>query len=472
MMTVNECYRLLELEPGATASDVKRAYHEMINIWHPDRFQHDKILQKKASEKTKLLNVAFKTLEEAAPWEKKHVGAESPRVKPRPTSSRDTAAQQAYNEPPLTHYPPPRASPKENPKQPQRVSKRTARIAIWSIIGVAVCIVVIGMFYQLRRSILIDRQATVVRRLTQERDEAIRTLVEAREKWIAQTRSARESKIQKAQRQFEETEKAYKNLLLDHAAEFAQAGDLTAVNNEQAIRTHEIYEAEFKQAAEYDARQPERVFLQWMTDQGAIVIAIIQEIAGNDPVRYELFADTRDPHIILGFLTDEQAGLPEYSGLARTALVLSPGPYYFPHLKGRILNYGAQWDKLHLIMFEAVRRYNIANESLRNQWVEMYRRVEKWRESHPVAVAPLPEFLQTLLKQRGVLLSQLNETRANVESIVETNSTSALESEFLVTADGQQLQKRITDLEAQFVLAERKFLEISSQGMATSGQKP
>ena len=471
-MTVDECYRLLELEPGATAAEVKRAYHEMINVWHPDRFQHDQILQKKASERTKLLNVAYKTLEEAAPWEKKHVRAESPRVKPRPPSSRNTTAQQAYNEPPLTHYPPPRASQKENPKQPHRVSKRAARIATWSVIGVALCIVVIGISYQWRRSMLLDRQAAVVRRLTQERDEAIRTLAEAREKWIAQTRSTRESKIQKAQRQFEEAEKAYKNLLLDHAAEFAEAGDLTAVNNEQAIRTHEKYEAEFKQSAEYDARQPEREFLQWMTDQGAIVIAIIQEIAGNDPIRYEMFADTRDPHIILGFFTDEQAGLPENSGLARTSVILSPGPYYFPHLKGRILIYGAQWNKLQLIMAETVRRYNIANESLRNQWVELYRRVEKWRESHPVVVAPLPEFLQTLLKKRGVLLSQLNETRANVESIVEKNSTSALEGAFLLTADGQQLQKRITDLEAQFDLAEKNYLEISSQGMATSGQKP
>ena len=421
MMTIDECYRLLELEPGATAAEVRRAYHEMINVWHPDRFQHDQILQKKASEKMKLLNVAYQTLEEAAPWGKEQVRAESPRTEPRPPSSRYPTAQQACNEPPLTHYPPPRASPEEKPEQPHRVPERAIRIAAWSVIGVALCIVVIGMSYQWRRSILIDRQAAVVRRLARERDEAIRTLAEAREKWIVQTRYARESRIQEAQRQFEEADKAYKRLLLDHAAEFSKAGELTAENNEQAIRAHEKDSAEFRQSAEYDARQPEREFLQWMTEQGATVIAIIEEIAGHDPNLYAMCSDTRDPHIILGFLTEAQARLPENSALATTALVLSPGPYYFPHLKGRILIYEPQWNKLRLIMLDAVRRLNMADESSRNRLAEIDRRVEEWREAHPVSMAPLPESLQALLKKQSELLSQLNEARAKVGSIVETN---------------------------------------------------
>lgn len=33
-------YEILELEPGASPEEVKRAYRDLVKVWHPDRFSH------------------------------------------------------------------------------------------------------------------------------------------------------------------------------------------------------------------------------------------------------------------------------------------------------------------------------------------------------------------------------------------------------------------------------------------------
>ncbi len=61
-MSVKECLELLELKNGATFAEVKISYRELLRIWHPDRYQHDKKLAERALGKTKLLNLAYETL--------------------------------------------------------------------------------------------------------------------------------------------------------------------------------------------------------------------------------------------------------------------------------------------------------------------------------------------------------------------------------------------------------------------------
>ena len=56
---LTECYRILELAPGATQEEVKRSYRELVKVWHPDRFTGDPKLQKKAQEKLKQINLAY-----------------------------------------------------------------------------------------------------------------------------------------------------------------------------------------------------------------------------------------------------------------------------------------------------------------------------------------------------------------------------------------------------------------------------
>lgn len=54
---------LLELEEGASLSELKTAYRELTKVWHPDRFEHDPKLAEKASKKLAEINTANKRLE-------------------------------------------------------------------------------------------------------------------------------------------------------------------------------------------------------------------------------------------------------------------------------------------------------------------------------------------------------------------------------------------------------------------------
>jgi curved DNA-binding protein CbpA len=55
-------YMLLELLPTATDADIKKAWHEQIQVWHPDRFNHSPTLHRKAEARTQLINQAYQTL--------------------------------------------------------------------------------------------------------------------------------------------------------------------------------------------------------------------------------------------------------------------------------------------------------------------------------------------------------------------------------------------------------------------------
>ncbi len=62
MNDISECYRILDLEPGATPEEIKRSYRELVKVWHPDRFRGDARLQAKAEEKLKRINYAYERL--------------------------------------------------------------------------------------------------------------------------------------------------------------------------------------------------------------------------------------------------------------------------------------------------------------------------------------------------------------------------------------------------------------------------
>ena len=59
-------YTLLELLPTATAADIKKSWHEQIQVWHPDRFTHAPTLHRKAEVRTQLINQAYQTLSDPA----------------------------------------------------------------------------------------------------------------------------------------------------------------------------------------------------------------------------------------------------------------------------------------------------------------------------------------------------------------------------------------------------------------------
>jgi len=52
----------LGVDASATSETIRRAYLELVQVWHPDRFEHDPILRQQAEIATKRINEAYRTL--------------------------------------------------------------------------------------------------------------------------------------------------------------------------------------------------------------------------------------------------------------------------------------------------------------------------------------------------------------------------------------------------------------------------
>jgi curved DNA-binding protein CbpA len=61
---IKQCCDLLDLQPGFTLEDLKQAYKDLAQVWHPDRFSHNPRLQQKAEDKLKQINAAYAQLEQ------------------------------------------------------------------------------------------------------------------------------------------------------------------------------------------------------------------------------------------------------------------------------------------------------------------------------------------------------------------------------------------------------------------------
>ena len=59
---IKRAYRILGLPAEAPQADVKAAYRDLAQVWHPDRFSHSERLQEKAQKNLKRINEAFQTL--------------------------------------------------------------------------------------------------------------------------------------------------------------------------------------------------------------------------------------------------------------------------------------------------------------------------------------------------------------------------------------------------------------------------
>jgi hypothetical protein len=61
-MQIEECYRLLEVDPTASDEAVRAAWLDLTKVWHPDRFAHDPPLRAMAQERLKSINEAYETI--------------------------------------------------------------------------------------------------------------------------------------------------------------------------------------------------------------------------------------------------------------------------------------------------------------------------------------------------------------------------------------------------------------------------
>ncbi|MEA2544296.1 MAG: hypothetical protein QOH35_5662 [Acidobacteriaceae bacterium] len=62
-MLTDEALEVLALKPGATPSEIKEAYRDLVKVWHPDRFGNDLRLREKAELQLKLINEAYRVLQ-------------------------------------------------------------------------------------------------------------------------------------------------------------------------------------------------------------------------------------------------------------------------------------------------------------------------------------------------------------------------------------------------------------------------
>ncbi|MCM2313641.1 MAG: DnaJ domain-containing protein [Thermoanaerobaculia bacterium] len=79
-MRLADCYRLLDLQPGASPEEVKRAHRDLNKVWHPDRFGDDLALRAKAEEKLKSINAAYASIRESCDeaWPEAEGGRDEP----------------------------------------------------------------------------------------------------------------------------------------------------------------------------------------------------------------------------------------------------------------------------------------------------------------------------------------------------------------------------------------------------------
>ena len=67
-MEIKECYRVLELELGASRDAVEAAYCRMLERWHPDRVAAgDAEVVREAQRMVQVVNEAYLTLAKIAP---------------------------------------------------------------------------------------------------------------------------------------------------------------------------------------------------------------------------------------------------------------------------------------------------------------------------------------------------------------------------------------------------------------------
>ena len=62
MSKLDEYYKVLELEPGASLEEIQQGYRDLAMVWHPDRFPNHPRLQQKAQKKLQQINEAHQHL--------------------------------------------------------------------------------------------------------------------------------------------------------------------------------------------------------------------------------------------------------------------------------------------------------------------------------------------------------------------------------------------------------------------------
>ena len=112
-------YTLLELLPTATDSDIKKAWLEQIQVWHPDRFGHAPNLHRKAEARTQLINQAYQTLSDPiarTSYDAKYQSSASHKPSAHPTPAANPSSGSYASTPPRSQQ---TSRSRQDPRGPQ-----------------------------------------------------------------------------------------------------------------------------------------------------------------------------------------------------------------------------------------------------------------------------------------------------------------------------------------------------------------
>ncbi len=112
-------YTLLELLPTATEDEIKKSWHEQVQVWHPDRFNHSPTLHRKAEARTQLINQAYQTLSDPiarARYDATTEPSTSRRQPPRPSPASGPSSESYASPPPRAQQ---TARSRQGPRGPQ-----------------------------------------------------------------------------------------------------------------------------------------------------------------------------------------------------------------------------------------------------------------------------------------------------------------------------------------------------------------
>ncbi len=106
MDEINQYYKILELEPGASLEEVKEAYRDLAFVWHPDRFVQNSRLQARATIRLKEINEAYQKLRYFLSNPQQQVAP----IRPTPSKTQPTP----YDPPPPPQSPQRKRHPNNN----------------------------------------------------------------------------------------------------------------------------------------------------------------------------------------------------------------------------------------------------------------------------------------------------------------------------------------------------------------------
>ena len=135
---------LFDLPDAFTEAQLKQAYHDLVQVWHPDKHSHNERLQKKADEKMKEINQAYEVLQSCLINGVSHFDRSIGRRGSQTSSSVPPADHQPA---PPTHTQPAESTPQDSP-YPATASyepKGLSGNAFWlMLLGVMLLIVLVG----------------------------------------------------------------------------------------------------------------------------------------------------------------------------------------------------------------------------------------------------------------------------------------------------------------------------------------